>query len=968
AFTDTVTYTITVCNNSVNTQTGILSDITPPGFVTTSTTLPPTVTLNSMECDTFTISGYFTTQGSCFYNVASVTSPMGTTWKDSVCVSVVSLCSTTDTTFADSTFSGNAIINNQSIFLANRFYINGNLTLNSCTVYTAAGAQLIVQNGGILTLNNTTLQACDTMWRGIEVLENGTTILNSSSIADAENGILLRNKGIIKSVNSNFYDNIIGINAQPELAQSDVYGLAHLTVTGTIFTKVNGFKPDYIQQYAHGTVPYCGILLNKMFCTIGDDNQNENYFSKMIYGIYSNNCDLTLTNSRFQYIYNHNSWMSKAKGTAVVSWGNSKNKLGSLKMRPVVSSNATIEQCDRGLYTTYSAVDVNRLIIKQVLTGVFTANCYGRDAKISYNTIEAKSYGIYLSRNEGSVSMDIEGNDITMQGSSKGVGITMDEWNNVQSANYNINANSITLWDAAFGIRSSYALKPQINYNNIYQNTNGSIKPLTTGIAILGSDTATISCNYMTTNYPADTNFVSKGLEIAQSKMFTANCNKIRYHNCGVYMGGDCQNNNIYRTNDVDSCDMGLYLNSAAIVGQQMQKGNRWLNVLNKVNAANFGDPSLSPIKIHTPVNTIWHPLNISPNGPWFISDTTGTPEQCGNSCYAAFTAAEDTLLLYSIARGDTLSTDFVEETKSIARQNLYDLLAQNDTLRLSDTVLTLFYNIHQTTDIGKFYTVKDSIKAASTMNGYLNTLLQLNDSLILQTKDSITIADSLMATDSLFYSTYKEQLIMQLNTLQSNTASLLLQLQNIQQSLWVNIKSDNQTISPTEIPEQNRKTMNDILASVWEDAADSLPSKYPALMAIALQCPYSGGVSVYQARNMLRLLDDSIQYDDRYSCLQQGIYRMGSTHDVIKNYAAIDFDLVPNPANGKTEVRILTPVDGLTKLTLRTMLGEMLEEWLLQNEKQFTIYTHHYLQGIYVVEAKDKQGFSRVKKLIIAR
>ncbi|HMR47541.1 MAG TPA: hypothetical protein PKC92_12205 [Bacteroidia bacterium] len=968
AFTDTVTYTITVCNNSVNTQTGILSDITPTGFVTTSTTLPPTITLNSMECDTFTVSGYFTSPGSCFYNVASVTSPMGTTWKDSVCVNVLNTCANTDTTFADSTFSGTATINNKSIYVEGRFYVNNILNLNSCTVYTAAGAQIIVQNGGALTLNNTIIQACDTMWRGIEVLENGTVTLNGSTIRDAENGILLRNKGIVKSVNSNFYDNIIGINAQPELSLSDVYGFAHLTVIGTTFTKMNGFKPDFIQQYPHGTVPYCGILLQKIFCTIGDDNQNENYFSKMIYGIFSNNSDLTLTNSRFQYIYNHNSWMSKAKGTAVVSWGNSQNKLSSLKMRPVVSSNATIEQCDRGLYTTYSAVDVNRLIIKQVLTGMFTANCYGRDAKIGYNTIEAKSYGVYLSRNEGSTSMDIEGNDITMQGSSKGVGITMDEWSNVQSANYNINANSITLWDAAFGIRSSYALKPQINYNNIYQYTMGSLKPATTGIAILGSDTATISCNYMTTNYPADTNFVSIGIEIAQSKMFTANCNKIRYHNCGVYMGGDCQNNNIYRTNDVDSCDMGLYLNSAAIVGQQMQKGNRWLNVLNKVNAANFGDPSLSPIKIHTPVNTIWHPLNISPNGPWFISDTTGTPEQCGNSCYAAFTAAEDTLLLYSIARGDTLSTDFVEETKSIARQNLYDLLAQNDTLRLSDTVLTLFYNIHQTTDIGKFYTVKDSIKAASTMNGYLNTLLQLNDSLILQTKDSITIADSLMATDSLFYSTYKEQLIMQLNTLQSNAASLLLQLQNIQQSLWVNIKSDNQTISPAEIPEQNRKTMNDILASVWEDAADSLPGKYPALMAIALQCPYSGGVSVYQARNMLRLLDDSIQYDDRYSCLQQGIYRMGSTHDVMKNYAAIDFDLVPNPANGKTEVRILTPVDGLTKLTLRTMLGEMLEEWLLQNEKQFTIYTHHYLQGIYVVEAKDKQGFSRVKKLIIAR
>ncbi|MCC7513362.1 MAG: hypothetical protein IT212_01545, partial [Bacteroidia bacterium] len=93
-------------------------------------------TLPSMQCDTFTIIGYFTQPGSCLYNVASVTSPIGTTWQDSVCVSVVSLCSTTDTTFADSTFSGNATINNQSIFLANRFYINGNLTLNSCTVYT----------------------------------------------------------------------------------------------------------------------------------------------------------------------------------------------------------------------------------------------------------------------------------------------------------------------------------------------------------------------------------------------------------------------------------------------------------------------------------------------------------------------------------------------------------------------------------------------------------------------------------------------------------------------------------------------------------------------------------------------------------------------------------------------------------------------------------------------------------------
>ena len=76
-------------------------------------------------------------------------------------------------------------------------------------------------------------------------------------------------------------------------------------------------------------------------------------------------------------------------------------------------------------------------------------------------------------------------------------------------------------------------------------------------------------------------------------------------------MGGDCPKTMWYRTNDVDSCDMGLYLNTAAIIANRCRKGNRWLNVLNKVNATNLGDPFLSPIVAHTNVNTIWHPLNM---------------------------------------------------------------------------------------------------------------------------------------------------------------------------------------------------------------------------------------------------------------------------------------------------------------------------------------------------------------------
>ncbi|MEZ5109197.1 MAG: hypothetical protein R2829_09550 [Bacteroidia bacterium] len=64
-----------------------------------------------------------------------------------------------------------------------------------------------------------------------------------------------------------------------------------------------------------------------------------------------------------------------------------------------------------------------------------------------------------------------------------------------------------------------------------------------------------------------------------------------------------------------------------------------------------------------------------------------------------------------AIARGDSLSTGFVDETKNICPTNLYDLLDLNDTLRYSDSVLTDFYDSNQLSTAGKLNTVKDYIK-----------------------------------------------------------------------------------------------------------------------------------------------------------------------------------------------------------------------------------------------------------------
>ncbi len=54
----------------------------------------------------------------------------------------------TDTTFADSTYSGGGTLGAMSIYVAGRYYVNGALTLNNCMVYVKAGGQITVQGGG----------------------------------------------------------------------------------------------------------------------------------------------------------------------------------------------------------------------------------------------------------------------------------------------------------------------------------------------------------------------------------------------------------------------------------------------------------------------------------------------------------------------------------------------------------------------------------------------------------------------------------------------------------------------------------------------------------------------------------------------------------------------------------------------------------------------------------------------------
>jgi hypothetical protein len=286
AVTDTVTYTITVCNNSVNTQTGILADNTPANFVITNSTLPATVTLNSMACATYTVSGYFITQGSCFYNVASVTSPIGTTWKDSVCVTVINVCNVPNAQqIADSSFSlpMSASYSNVSFVLHGRFYVNDTLILTNCSVYAYPAAQIIVLTGGALILQGTTITACTQMWKGIMLNDKSRLVMTEQSlVADADIGIQAMNGSSFFLLGSSVTDCVRSIFVpQQSNGLNNVQGYVNDCRFGLYAT---AFKPDYTGQPPHHAMPRAGMEFNDVVMTIGDYQYNE--FRNCNWGIY----------------------------------------------------------------------------------------------------------------------------------------------------------------------------------------------------------------------------------------------------------------------------------------------------------------------------------------------------------------------------------------------------------------------------------------------------------------------------------------------------------------------------------------------------------------------------------------------------------------------------------------------------------------------------------------------------------
>jgi hypothetical protein len=121
--------------------------------------------------------------------------------------------------------------------------------------------------------------------------------------------------------------------------------------------------------------------------------------------------------------------------------------------------------------------------------------------------------------------------------------------------------------------------------------------------------------------------------------------------------------------------------------------------------------------------------------------------------------------------------------------------------------------------------------------------------------------------------------------------------------------------------------------------------------MNIALQCPIAGGPAVYKARALYFYINPFMEYDDEFTCMQQGyLYRKSRN---INQRSMI----YPNPSSEK--VNLSYNISGNSILQICDLTGRVIREDFLNPKSNLYSFTVHDLEnGLYnyrIIDNADK-------------
>ena len=775
----------------------------------------------------------------------------------------------------------------------------------------------------------------------------------------------------------------------------------HLSINGANIGMNAPFKPDYSHQPAHGTAPYAGLVLNDVVLNLGGDHLGKNHFFNMNNGIRANRSNLKVYNSTFNNIqlipFYHNG--SNQNGSAISIVGDNESEQAApsalaLMPNPDGSANVTNSRC--GVYAAVTYTEINGCLFDTVDYGIDEQYLdIGLQSYLTANTINAYNYGIRLMENDGCDNINVEYNDITLLNKEKSaIGIYAGESNSHHTTAYIINGNNVRLLNATAGIQTAGVSNAQITFNTIeLQKPLTYTAPTTTGIDLGGGGGNFLSCNHVS-GHTVDS-VPRYGYRIAQSQGNTIQCNVADSTSYSFRFEGVACKNTLLKGNYMGNAYCGLYLNQDAIIGQQPDSsippyhGNIWLDTARYTSG--FGAVNLNAASPQVLFNSLFTTnIYVNAHNPkipgltspppflvnddqWFLRQNTGNSFDCQHSyvCMAALQDSgdlpPDDQLRMRVVNDSSVSSLFVPESKQIASQLVYAEL-KTDSSAWDVTAYAEFLSDKESLSEGILY--KSDSVASVLKTDQINKNLEL-DQLLVQLE---SLSDSLMAIDSSFLQNsdsllllYKPSILIQLESIKEQIYTWYSESSHLQSNANAVKGQLNQALVSQQIPDANQKEVDRISLIYKQNGTNAILSNYESLVPIALQCPSSGGPSVFVARNMIRLVNDSIVYDDASTCSQMGILRLAAQQNSTNH--ANSFAVVPNPAS--TEITILLDQKEVHRYLLQiyNSMGEIVfEKGDVNMINNLLVSVSSIPNGLYTIRLMESNGNSMSSKLVIIR
>src|SRR5690606_5735864 len=346
-----------------------------------------------------------------------------------------------------------------------------------------------------------------------------------------------------------------------------------------------------------------------------------------------------------------------------------------------------------------------------------------------------------------------------------------------------------------------------------------------------------------------------------------------------------------------------------------------------------------------------------------------GKTTLCGSSPTSNYTSDE---LRELIASGAFQTDEYVNESRAIAEAYLYAELKVDSTLWINDSLYTAFIASNEDSVIGKLYEVEFNLDAAIQYDSIFNANIASIDSQTVAFENYISYIDSLAesGTPIANYDSVREQTVNTMAFMAQTKQNIIIQQEAIRDNKLQDAKLINDIITSDELPQQNAQKINEIEIAFAEGngSIDIVRNNYLNILNIAQQCPYAGGQSVFKARVLINLINDSVLYFDDDICLQSDIYRTGKVDSVRQN-TVNDIQVIPNPASNKVEIKLIGTQEGICLIKIKNSLGKIVVEKSFDcRQSNYVLNTTSYIQGVYSIELSINNVQKKVVKLIIVK